>query len=245
MKALVIKEFTVGEGDKYIALFGDKFGKIDVSAKGAKHYNRGLASGTQLFVYGNFSVKKTRDTYKLLNVEIIKSFHNLRQDITTLSYASFIAEFLNEVTQENSSNKNLLTLTLYTLHELTKHRLSAKLIRFVFEMRAMKYLGYLPNVYSCTNCETDLHYLDKHTRYAFSIEDGGLLCNNCVRDTKKIKLHIGTIYAIRYILNAPLKELYYFDAPKDLIREFCVVSEKYSKFYIDKDFKTLHFINIL
>ncbi|ONI46750.1 DNA repair protein RecO, partial [Epulopiscium sp. SCG-B10WGA-EpuloA2] len=223
-RAIIIKEFTVGEGDKYISLFSDKFGQINVSAKRANHYTRGFTAGTQLFVYGIFNIKKTRDTYKLLNIEIIKTFHKLRNDIVALSYASFIAEFLNEVTKENSSNKNLLTLTLYTLHEITKNKLSPKLIRFVFEMRAMRYLGFMPNVITCTNCEKDLQTIDIQKKYIFSIENGGLICDEC--NIKGLRLSVGTIYAFRYILNAPLKELYHFSIISNLALEFCSISEK-------------------
>ncbi len=248
MKALVIKEFTVGEGDKYLALFTDKYGRIEVFAKKAKRSKTSVLSGTELFVYGNFIVEKIRDTYKLSNVEIIRSFYDLRKDIFTLSYASFIIEFLNEVLKENSTNRNLLKLALYTLNELPKKNLSENLVKCVFETRALKYLGYMPNVYGCVQCNKNIEELDTNKPYAFSIEMGGLLCEQCIQQLNLkyvYKLKAGTVYTFRHVLTAPFKQLYYFTAPDDLINEFCKVSDRFLRFYIDKDFKTLDFIRNL
>ena len=73
-KALVVKEYIVGESDKYVTLFTKEYGKIQALAPKAKKADKGFASATQLFVYGDFILTSFKDTYRMVSAEIILVF---------------------------------------------------------------------------------------------------------------------------------------------------------------------------
>ena len=62
-RGLVTKAVNFGEGDKILTLLSDRFGKIQVMAKGARRTKSKLMAGTQLFCYGDFVLFKGKSWY--------------------------------------------------------------------------------------------------------------------------------------------------------------------------------------
>ncbi|WP_069997996.1 DNA repair protein RecO [Cellulosilyticum sp. I15G10I2] len=241
-KALVIKEYIVGESDKYVTLFTMDLGKIQAIAPKAKKYDNSLASGTQLFVYGEFMLVAYKDTYRLMNIEIISTFHELRNDLSILSYASYILEFVAEVAQEGPDNENLLGLTLMTLRTLVVNKLSIQLIRRIFELRALCILGFMPELDQCVECAGDLGN-DQRSVYTFVCEAGGLMCEQCRASyPERLDLSFSTLYTMKYIMHTPIKQLFSFQVHSSILHDLETVCDLYIPFYIEKSFKTADFI---
>ena len=241
-KALVIREYTIGESDKYITLFTKEMGKIQVLAPRAKKSDKGFASGTQVFVYGDFMMTSFKDTYRLISVEVIEMFHNIRNDLIALSYASYIMEFIQSVTEPDLPQQELLKLTLLTLKAFIKAEMSPQLIRRVFELRAMSLIGFMPVVEACSGCGEVLKE-EANQIYCFAPEEGGLVCQNCRQYVKfSLNIQYTTLYCIKYIIGAPLNRLFHFNLIPIIQMELNGICEAYVAYYIDKEFKTLDFI---
>lgn len=241
-KALVIKEYIVGESDKYVTLFTKEYGKIQALAPKAKKVDKGFASATQLFVYGDFILTSFKDTYRLVNVDIIEMFHSIRNNLEALSYASYVMEFLQYVTEPMLTQPELLRLALQTLKALTYEGISYKLNRRIFELRALGELGFMPQLNACTSCGEVLEEKEEN-RYYFSAESGGLVCESCKAYYKSlISISYGTCFTIQYILSSPLNRLYHFKVTPIIQKELNQVCDIYVPFYIDKTFQTIQFI---
>ncbi|MGL4344699.1 MAG: DNA repair protein RecO [Cellulosilyticaceae bacterium] len=239
VSGLIIKEYVIGESDKYITLFTKEIGKIQVGAPRAKKYDKGLASGTQLFVYGNFVLASYKDTYKLISVEIIHMFHHLREDLMTLSYATYFLEFISEVAEEGAGNEKLLSLTLRGLHTLRSDK-PFKLIRRVFELRALCILGFMPELYRCTGCGRVLG--EEEAPWPFVVGEGGLVCPKCRDFGLAYQLLPTTLYTLKYIAFVPIKEVYKFNLDEQILSQLSDICDLCVAYYIDKKFKTLDFI---
>ncbi|OON96604.1 MAG: DNA repair protein RecO [Epulopiscium sp. Nele67-Bin005] len=242
IKGLVIKEYVVGEGDKYITLFTKEIGKIQVYATRAKQHQNGLSASTQLFVYGQFNISKTKNTYRVASVEIIEMFHSIREDILTLSYASYIMEFLLEVTREGEKYHELLNLSLHTLWALSKKIISPKIIKHIFELRALKYLGFMPELTKCVICYAD--FCETNEKIRFSLEEGGIICGKC-QITTPYYITNSVHYMMQYVLATPLKSLYCFEISNKVAKDFIYIIRRYTVYYVETDFKTAHFIQKL
>ena len=242
-KALVVKEYILGESDKYITLFTKDLGKIQAIAPKAKKADKGLASSTQLFVYGEFMLTSYGHTYRLMSVEVLSMFHDLRNDLNTLSYGSYILEFLAEVTQEGLAQEALLGPALITLQALIIKPLELQLLRRGFELRALCLLGFAPELYRCVGCGEEFEE-NANASYSFLYEAGGIVCTECIDDeTKVCSIGYSTLYTMRYIASAPFKQLFQFSVRPAILGELEKVCNLYVSYYIDKRFKTLEFIN--
>lgn len=242
-KALIIREYIVGESDKYITLFTKELGKVQAIAPKAKKHDQGFASSTQLFVYGDFMLTSYKDTYRLMNVDIIETFHNIRKDLAALSYASYIVEFIQSVTEAGLQQTELLKLTLNTLKAISSQNPSLKLIRRIFELRALGLLGFAPQLTRCVDCEEEIE-VNQDAMYVFSAEAGGVVCSKCRTSySRSIRIGHGTLYTMDYILVAPLNRLFHFTITDQIQKELSEVCDQYTAYYIDKTFKTIDFIN--
>ncbi len=241
---IIVKEYTVGESDKYITLFTKEMGKIQVGAPRAKKFDRGLASGTQLFVYGEFVISGYRDQYKLLSVEVLHMFHKLSEDLFKLSYATYIAEFVTEVSTESSGNEKLLSLMLHALHSLVKEQADVKLIACVFDIKAMVLLGFMLEIQHCLFCNAPVDF-NKQSTYVLSIEEGGIVCDTCSKSVKGIKIGYTAWYTLYYIMYSPINKSFQFTLTQDVLQEIMQVAQAYVPYYIEKQFKSLAFIKSL
>jgi DNA repair protein RecO (recombination protein O) len=242
-KALVIKEYIVGESDKYITLFSKDMGKIQAIAPKAKKYDQGFTSGTQLFVYGEFMLVRHRSTYRLMSVEVISMFHDIRNDLNVLSYGSYILEFIAEVVQEELSHEDLFMLTLITLKALVKKKLQVKLVRRIFELRALSLLGFMPQLEECAECSSFIEE-SAFNAYYFVPEAGGIVCDQCISSYEQVlKIGYSTLYTMKFIISTPLNQLFSFNVQPGLLHELEETCNSYMNYYIGKKFKTVDFIN--
>lgn len=242
-RGIVIKEHIFGESDKYITLFTKEQGRIQVLAPKAKKTDKGFASATQLFVYADFMLITYKDTYRLIGVDLIEMFHGIRRDLKALSYASYIMEFIQYVTQPGLQQQNLLQLTLITLQALAKEGCICEQIRRVYEIRAFALLGFMPQLEACTECG---EAVTEEGIYYFSPQGGGVVCGNCQSENASMTaLSYGVRYTLLYILTAENKMLYHFRVTKEIQRVLDEVGDHYLNYYIESPFKTLDFINRL
>lgn len=244
-KALVVKEYIVGESDKYVTLFTKEYGKIQALAPKAKKADKGFASATQLFVYGDFILTSFKDTYRMVSAEIIEMFHGIRNDLERLSYASYMMEFLQYVTEPMLPQVELLRLALVTLQALARENANCKLIRRIYEIRALGELGFGVQLLACVECGEILEE-EENEKYFFSTQAGGLVCKNCKSYYKDhIMINYSTRYTMQYILSAPMKQLYHFTVTKHIQDQLSEICKQYVPYYVDKEFKTLEFIKTL
>lgn len=239
-KGIVIKEYTVGESDKFISIFTKTNGKVMVNAPYAKRHNRGLASGTQLFVYAQFVLQEHKGNHKLIQVDIIEAFHPLRNDLLRLSYSAYVLEFIDVTMQENLYSPDTLRLVVRTLQAMCKDVIKPNLIRHIFELKYMCVIGFMPNLFECNEC--GISY-EKCTTLYFDINQGGIVCKNCsVPSHHRYNISQGALHTMQYIVSVHIDELFMFTVSDTILLELNKIMTAYISYYIDKQFKTLKFI---
>lgn len=235
-----MKEYTVRESDKFVAILTKSNGKLMVNAPNAKKHNRGLASATEVFVYGQFVLQKNRGVYKLLQADIIEAFHDLRNDLFKLAYSSYVLEFVDASMEENLYSADVLRLVVRTLQAMCRDTVEPNLVRHIFELKHMCLLGFMPNLFNCNVC--GLSY-EECGRIYFDIAQGGIVCADCSLPSQyRYSISAGTLHTMQYIVSAHIDDLYTFTVSDDVLFEYDKIMSKYISYYIDKHFKTLDFI---
>lgn len=236
-KGIILKEVYVGEADKILKVFTKLKGKISVSAKGSRKNKSHLAAGTQLFSYSDLLIYSGTNYNIIQQLEVIKIFHGIREDIEKLTYASYFLELLDGATQEEEVNEELLLLTLKTLSVLEKTERSPRLISVIFQLRLMSLIGYMPEINVCVNCKSQ-----KEINH-FNSRMGGVICDECNRKAQySYKMSQPTWYTLQYILCSELSQLFKFDIEEYILNELEKISKSYVSYHIDKQFKTLNFL---
>ncbi|WP_273323212.1 DNA repair protein RecO [Vallitalea guaymasensis] len=237
-KGIVVSEMPIGENDKRIVIITKDKGKITAFARGARKTNSMFLAGSQLFCYGEYILYKGKaSSYNVKQIQIIESFHGIRKDIDLLAYGLYVLEFATFITQENVPNKPLMKLMLKTLQILVRKVIDYDLTMRIFELKAMSYIGYTPNVINCVNCG------EQYDKYSFSIKLGGIVCKNCSNEQKYvIRINNSTIYTMRYILATSVEKLFSFQVNETIKYELTLIMKKYIEYHLNHKFKSLDFL---
>jgi DNA repair protein RecO (recombination protein O) len=240
-KGIVLKEVNTGEADKIITVLTAEEGKISIAAKNARRTKSSLCSGTQLLCFSEYMLFKGKELYNMSSCEVIASNYEIRNDIVKLTYCSHILELITDNVQEGDPSESILQLLLNTFYVIAKTDRSLELITRVFELRFMSLLGYEPHVISCMNC----HKTDAEKMY-FDIDNSGIVCGECVnKKGRVIPLLPGTTRALKYIMCINPQKLYNFSLSEDSIKELSVISKRYIKEHLGKEYNKLDYLKYL
>lgn len=237
MTGMVLSASNVGDFDRRIVLLTKERGKIAAFAKGARRLNSPHLAVCQPFSFGQFSLYEGRTSYNLQSAEITNYFTELRQDLEGIYLAMYFCEFADYLTQENNDESTILKLLYQTLRALTKKTIPFRLVRAIYEIKVLAYNGQAMQVFSCVKCGSE------ENMASFLSSSGGVLCEKCAQMVRnRIKISQSTLYAMQYIISSPLEKLYTFTVSEQVMRELKEVIIQYLQFYVDKQFKTIEFL---
>ncbi len=241
VKGIVLRETAVGEADKILTLLTQEYGKLSVSARGARKPKSPFVAGSQLFSYCNFVICEGRNIHMLNQLEIIDTFHTIPKDIIKLSYGVYMLEVLEKISLENTPSEDVLLLIVKVLRVLSKSNRDPKLITRIFEFRMMALSGYMPETVYCVDCGKIME-----APCGFSAHLGGVVCEDCRSKNRYVHtISKGALYTIQYILSSPLTELFNFAVSEEILKELSSIAKTYINSHIENNFKTLDFLEQL
>lgn len=243
VQGVVISAMPVGEYDKRIVLLTRERGKISAFAKGARRMNSPFMAAADPFVFGSFTLYEGRNSYNLNQVSVSHHFVELAAMQPGIYYGYYFLEIADYFGREGTDEREMMNLLYMTVKALLNPRIDDELVRCVFELRTMAEEGYCPQLYACTCCGTD--ELTAGEIY-FSQEYHGILCGSCAAGVRDAALlSDAALYAMRYIVAAPMGRLYTFEVSGNVLAELKKIIFAYTAKNTDKRFKSLEILNIM
>lgn len=233
-RALVLREVRYKESDKILTVLSEDEGKLTVKARGALRPKGKLAAATQLLTFSELTLFGHKGFWTLNEAVVVEEFRGLRQDIERLALASYIAEALEAVSDEDSPEPAALRLGLNSLYALSSGLCAPELIKAAFELRLMCLSGYQPELSACSGCgkEVSMGWL--------SPADGELYCESC-KKPGALEVRPEVLEAMRYIIDAEPKRVFSFTLPEDALTRLGRVCEAYALAELDRRFDSLEY----
>jgi DNA repair protein RecO (recombination protein O) len=137
-------------------------------------------------------LRKSSDSLDLLTeAKLERRFRPPGGDITSLYAAYYVAELVNELTDDYDPHPKLFDAADETLAALSQGcGVSAPLVHF--ELTALREVGHLPSLERCGECGKPV---ETTTRVPFSQLAGGVLCGACRVGQKQILSISGGVLA--------------------------------------------------
>ena len=237
---MVLASAPIGEYDKRVVILTKERGKIAAFARGARRSNNALMGAVNPFSFGTFAVYEGRTSYTLVSASVSNYFTELRTDVEGAYYGFYFMDVANYYAREGNDETELLKLLYQTLRALTKENIPNRLVRCIFELKAVCISGEAPQLMECVTCG------DKEREKVFSAEAGGLVCTSCRhRVTDGITLLPSTLYAMQYIAASPVEKLYTFAVTEEVLVELETAVGKYAAVHMDKSFKSLEILETI
>ncbi len=237
-KALVLRETKYKEADKILTLLTADEGKITVKARGALRKSCKFSAAAQMLCYSELTLFGNKGKWSINEGETIEQFLPLRQDIELLSLATYFAEMLEAVSDEDSPNPEVLQLGLNSLYALSRGLYSPGHIKSVFELRLMCLSGFEPDLYGCAGCGEE-----SPEDALFSIRGGVVHCRGCNPGSPGISMPVcaDALTAMRYICISEPKKIFSFSVPEKAERQLQDVAEAYVAAQLERGFSSLDY----
>lgn len=239
VEAIVVKSMDYAEGGRIITLFSREQGKVAVHARGAKKNNSRLNAVTQVFTHGRFVYfRKNGANMGTLNTgEGVQYFTMIYADLEKTTYAAYLVELTDRISEPDQPNVALYELLLSALEQLAVGK-DAEVVARIFEMQLFCISGVLPQLETCTVCD------ERTELVGFSISRGGLVCKMHL-DANCIILQPNTIRLLRTFVQMDLAKLGEINLRDETRNELQRVTEGFYDQYINISLKSRGFLQQL
>ncbi len=204
---MVISTMPMGEYDKRITLLTKERGKITAFARGARRPNSQLLAATNPFSFGEFELFEGRSTYNMAKATISNYFRNLALDPEAAYYGFYFLEFADYYCQENSDEKEMLKLLYQSLRALESSKYENRLVRVIFELKALAINGEGPKEAWDADAAKNLHESTVYTMQYIVTADVSKLFTFAVKENVLLELEKVLAQYMKTYVNHSFKAL--------------------------------------
>ncbi len=181
--AIVLRVVEFSESSSVVTLFTREFGKVRAIAKGARRPKGPFDSALDLLALCRIVfLRKSSESLDLLTeAKLERRFRPRGGELASLYAAYYVAELLDELTDDYDPHPALFDMADETLAVLGGAGGAATLVRF--ELAALREVGHLPTLSECAECGKAV---EATGRVPFSQAAGGVLCRACRVGHKQI-----------------------------------------------------------
>ncbi len=232
----VLSAMPIGEYDKRLVLLTAGRGRITAFAAGARRPNSPLLASACPFVFGEFELYEGKSSYRIGKINVKNYFRELAADLDAAYYGFYFMELADYYAVENVEAKDMCNLLYASLRALGRDGIPDRLVRRVYELRMLAISGEYPCLDSCASCgsEEDLR--------TFCAARNGVLCGACAERYGGLPLGRSALYAMRYIVSAPLERLYGFRVSDAVQEQLDRAMDAYMS-RLDRRFRSLELIS--
>jgi DNA repair protein RecO (recombination protein O) len=173
-QAIVLSSVDFGEADRIVTFFTRGHGRLSAFAAGARKSKRRFAGALEAGTHLKARLVSTRgDTVRLDGVDVIRSFHRLRDDLSRIARALYCLELCRELSRDGQPNEPLFDALSQYLGLLEEKKAGPTSL-LKFELDALQYTGFMPRFSPCALCGGETG-----DRPRFDPQHGGVVCHAC------------------------------------------------------------------
>lgn len=241
VQGLVVRVTEYKDQDVLLTLLTRDHGTITAKARSLRRKNNPQTVACQLLALSEFTLFEYKDHYLINEAHVIELFQELREDIRKLALATYIAQVVSLISQEDSPSRELQPLALNCLYGLSKLNIPEDKVKCVFELRCACLAGFMPDLHGC-------HVCGKTSADYFDISEGHPECFSCRSELYggiRMPVSEGMLNAMRYICFCDSKKLFSFSLSDEAMASLSKVTEAFLSTQLERGFSTLDFYKSL
>lgn len=240
-QALVIRHREYGEADRVLTLYTLEKGKIQAIARGVRKMKSRKAGHLEPFTQVALQLAEGRGWDVVTQVETIRNFMNIRNDLQLTAKAAYVLELLDRFSYEDSENRPLFNLAVETLSRLDAG-ISPGLVVHYYEVHLMDLLGFRPQLQTCVVCGAEI----KPENQYLSAKLGGVVCPNSLSgDPSASPISMDALRYLRFFQRSPWPQVKKRTIPEAVDRELSKLIEKHLTYLLEYSLKTPGFLDAI
>jgi DNA repair protein RecO (recombination protein O) len=249
--AIVLKSINLGEADKIVTLFTQRYGKIKGVAKGARRVKSRFGASLEPLTYSNliYFGKENTSLYKINSCDILESFSKCKGNFDSLKRALFLSDFINSSLRELDANVRIFELSLNTLRVFDKVEGTRRLDIYldIFALRFLSASGFAPKLTNCISCSKipPQSPFGGDYRIGFNILKGGIVCAGCLNGSEDIiRISSGIINFMKKAISMDVSNLGRLNLSHGMERELHKIIRDYIRAHMHMEIKSYDLLNL-
>ncbi|MCH7735955.1 MAG: DNA repair protein RecO [Chloroflexi bacterium] len=240
-EAIILGYTPLREADLLVTMFTRDQGKVKAVAKGARRSTSKLVGHLEPLTVVRMSMAHGRNMDIISQAEVIRSFSELKEDLTAIAKGQYLAELVDGFGAEASANPGLFQLMIDTLGAVEADSASDMPLRF-FELHLLQVSGLMPELYHCVECRNELEP-DAHR---FSPNMGGTLCLDCSPDDAHLRpLSLRALKVLRLLDRSEIVESCRLSPDDGLAAELKSLLSTTVSYWLGKEIRSNSFLERL
>lgn len=189
-EAIVLSTTPLNEADLIVSYLTKDYGLIDTFAKSPRKVGSRFGSSLEPLTYSKiaFIGKEQANLPRLIQADIIKSFHSLRESYRLFTAISEALELTKALLPGHLPQRGPFELLLNLLVCIESGRDERKQLLY-YKLKLLKLTGFAPGLQGCARCGRETS--------SFHLNEGALLCSRCKEpdeDSIRIENRIRGLY---------------------------------------------------
>lgn len=238
--AVILRRSNFAESDRLLIVFTSDQGKQRLIAKGIRKTKSRKAGHLELFMHTRLQVSKGRDLDIITQADLVEAYRDLREDLDKLSRAYYVAELVDQFTEDGDANFAIFELLVLTLGRLSDAEINQQflVLRF-FELKILGLNGYQPQLLFCLNCNQPIQ---AEVNY-FSVRDGGLFCPQCGHlKANTYLVPVGALKVLRFMQTHDWENVQGLQLTETTQNDVEILLRRYMIFLLECNLKSLDFL---
>ena len=156
-KAFVLRRVNFGDSDRYITLFSEEHGKIEVVAKGVRKITSRRAPSVELLNLIDFQAVRTSKNYILTETRLISSNEKLKRDLANIQKAFSMCELVDAVMPLGVRHSDVFVL----MEKAVEHVSESNKNMAYFQAKLLTLLGFWDARTSFKNADHVANYVEQ------------------------------------------------------------------------------------
>jgi DNA repair protein RecO (recombination protein O) len=140
-EAIILKTADQNETDRFLTVYSEKLGKINIQAKGVKKVESKLRGHIEAISYSQLILVEGKNSLILKDAFLLDQFLNIKKDLEKIKIAKQIANLIDEAMVGQERDNDIWKLILETFKILEDIK-DTKDIIIKFEKKLIGLLGY-------------------------------------------------------------------------------------------------------
>ena len=234
-EGIVLKTTPFGEADLIVTYIAKDCGIIKTFAKSPRKTKSKFGSSLEPLTYSTISFwgKEDSSLPRLVQSDIIHSFHSLRSSLKCYLSISEIFELILSFVPERDASNRVYYLLMNTLHAMEAD-CQTKLLMLFCKIKLLEIVGYLPGLNGCGRCGQQGN--------TFYLAQGTVLCSRCSKAQDLLhSLSPAVISLCANLLDWDMEKLNRIKPAEKILHELTVLIDEHVKYVTERDLRTRSF----
>lgn len=206
-KGIVLRSIRYGEADRILDLYTENLGLVSAIAKGIRRTKSRFGGRLEPLSCVEFLAYEGKTLDTVTQVEVLRSFRGVREDLARLGSASSIIGVIRALSGGDEADRRVFNLLYHALDALEDREEGFKSIEAAFGLKLSILAGYTPRLDACVSCDRNLDEATHGAPPYFAPNLGGLLCADCRSTSGDVfPLPPETLAALQSLVARPIRE---------------------------------------